>query len=160
VSRTVRTPITFATATNYGIRARDNLGVVSDQADGPGVIAKLFQDTSSQATYAGSWSSVSTSTASGGRLHTSTRAGASVTFRTSGRAMAVVGRLGPANGQAKVYVDGVYVRTVDFHRTTTRSRVVVFQRSWAASGSHTIKVVVVGTAGHPKVEIDAFPVLR
>jgi subtilisin family serine protease len=157
---TYRGNLPFGISTRFSDAGRDGAGNVGATAIGGLVTAILFQDTSSLATYSGAWSTVSTSTASGGRLHASSRAGASVTFRTSGRAMAVVGRLGPANGQAKVYVDGVYVRTVDFHRTTTRSRVVVFQRSWATSGTHTIKVVVVGTAGHPKVEVDAFPVLR
>jgi subtilisin family serine protease len=156
----VRSTMPFAIETRFSDAGRDGAGNVGAPALGAPVTVSLYQEGTSLATYGGTWSTVTTSSASGGRLRAASRAGASVTFRTSGRAMAVVGRLGPANGQAKVYVDGVYVRTVDFHRTTTRSRVVVFQRSWAASGTHTIKVVVVGTAGHPKVEIDAFPVLR
>ena len=57
------------------------------------------------------------SSASNGKLHTTTRAGASVEFRTSARAIAIVGRKGPGRGQAKVYVDGVLVQTIDLYRS-------------------------------------------
>jgi hypothetical protein len=38
--------------------------------------------------------------------------------------------------------------------------VVVWQGTWATSATRTIKLVVVGTAGHPRVDIDAFVVVR
>lgn len=37
---------------------------------------------------------------------------------------------------------------------TARDR--VYQTSWPTSGSHTIKIKVLGTAGHPRVDMDAF----
>jgi len=144
----------------FGVAARDGAGNVGPQAASPPITAVLLQDGSSLAHYTGTWSAVSSSTASNGKLHSSTRAGASVTFGTTARAIAVVGRLGPTEGAAKVYVDGVFVRTVDFPRSTSQSKVVVFNTSWSANGPHSVKVVVVGTAGHPRVDIDAFAILR
>jgi hypothetical protein len=38
--------------------------------------------------------------------------------------------------------------------------VVVFSASWSTNGVHSVKLVVVGTAGRPRVEVDAFPILR
>jgi hypothetical protein len=37
---------------------------------------------------------------------------------------------------------------------------VVAARSWLRSGTHTIKLVALGTAGHPRIDIDAFLVIR
>ena len=150
----------LGTATQFGIAARDGAGNVGPQAESPAVTALLLQDGSSLARYGGTWSLVSSSAASNGKLHSSTRAGASVEFSTTARAMAVVGRLGPTEGSAKVYVDGAYVKTIDFRRSTSQSKVVVFNSSWSTNGPHKVKVVVVGTAGHPRVDVDAFAVLR
>ena len=41
-----------------------------------------------------------------------------------------------------------------------KARQVVFIRNWAANGTHSIKVVPVGTAGRPRIDIDAFVILR
>jgi hypothetical protein len=33
---------------------------------------------------------------------------------------------------------------------------IVFVANWAVSGTHTLKIVVKGTSGHPRVDVDAF----
>jgi hypothetical protein len=35
-------------------------------------------------------------------------------------------------------------------------RQTAYQQSFAAVGTHTIRIVVVGTAGRPRVDLDAF----
>jgi hypothetical protein len=152
--------LTIGTGYRFGIAGRDRVGNVGPQADSPSVTAVLLQDGTSLARYAGTWSTVSSSSASNGRLHRSTRAGASVEFRTTLRAVAVVARKHASNGQAKVYVDGTYVQTINLYRSSTQSRTVVFNKSWPTNAVHTVKLVVVGTAGHPGVDIDAFAILR
>jgi hypothetical protein len=37
---------------------------------------------------------------------------------------------------------------------------VVFTRTWATGGTHTIRVVALGTPSHPVVSVDAFLVIR
>jgi subtilisin family serine protease len=150
----------FGTAQQFAVAGRDRVGNVGPQAESPPVTAVLLQDSSSLATYTGTWSLVSSSAASNGKFHSTTRTGASIEFKTTARAIAVVGRKGPSNGQAKVYVDGAYVQTIDLHRSSVQSKVVVFNKSWPANGLHSVKLVVVGTAGHPRVEVDAFAFLR
>jgi subtilisin family serine protease len=159
-TRSFKVSLPFNTATQFGIAGRDGVGNVGPQAVSPTVTAVLLQDGTSLAKYSGTWSVVSSSSASNGKLHSSTRAGASVEFKTNARAIAVVGRKGPSNGKAKVYVDGAYVQTIDFYRSSTQSKIVVFTRSWSTNGVHRVKLVVVGTSGHPRVEVDAFPILR
>ena len=77
----------------------------------------------------------------------------------TGHAIALVGSKGPGRGKARVYVDGVLAKTVDFYRSTAVHRQVVFTRSWATAGPHTLKVVVLGTTGRPRVDVDAFVVV-
>ena len=119
-----------------------------------------YQDTSSRVTYNRSWRTYSTSSASGGHTHYASRAGAAATFRFTGRAFAIISPKGPTRGSLKLYVDGAYVGTVSLHRSSSVPRVVVAARSWSTSGAHTVRAVVVGTLHHPRVDIDAFAILR
>jgi hypothetical protein len=59
-----------------------------------------------------------------------------------------------------VFVDNVYKGTVNLYSATSRARQIVFAFSWPSVGTHHLKLVVVGTAGHPRVDVDAFVVLR
>lgn len=159
-TRSYRRAMAFGTPTRFRLYARDAAGNVGEGATGPTVKASILQDGTSLAKYTGTWSRVNLSSASGGRLHRSTRSGATVTFTTTARAIAVVGRRGPLNGKAKVYVDGVYRKTIDLYRSSYQSRVVVFNTSWTATATHSVKVVVLGTLGRPRIDIDAFVFLR
>ncbi len=159
-SRSLKANLTFGVATRYRVFARDGAGNHSVGAVGPSVTAALLQDGTSLARYGGSWSTVTSSSASNGRFHRSTQAGAWVEFRTTARAIAVVGRKGPDNGKAKVYVDGAYHSTIDLQRSSLQSKVVVFNASWTTAGVHTVRLVVAGTSGRPRVEVDAFAILR
>ncbi len=66
---------------------------------------------------------------------------------------------GPTNGQAKIYVDGIYVRTIDLQRSSAQSKVVVFNTSWT-SGRRSTRSRLVVDRRHRAVEVDAFVVLR
>ncbi len=57
-------------------------------------------------------------------------------------------------------IAAVAVTTVNLHRSSFTPRNVVAARSWLRSGTHTIKLVALGTAGHPRIDIDAFLVIR
>jgi hypothetical protein len=63
---------------------------------------------------------------------------------------------GPHHGSADVYVDGHLARRINLHATTHRARSIAFARRWADNGMHTIEIVNLGTAGHPRVDVDAF----
>jgi hypothetical protein len=62
-------------------------------------------------------------------------------------------------GSAEVYVDGVLAATVDLDGPTTMYRYVAFSKVWSAVGTHTIKIVSLGSPV-PRVDIDAFGVIR
>jgi hypothetical protein len=67
----------------------------------------------------------------------------------------------PDGGKVKVYLDGAYVTTVNTAAAATDYRQVVFTRTWASAGTHTLRLTVVGgTAGHARVDVDAIALLR
>jgi hypothetical protein len=36
---------------------------------------------------------------------------------------------------------------------------MVFTKTWTSSGRHTVRIVSLGTSGHPRVDVDALVVL-
>lgn len=123
---------------------------------GRAFIPRRTQQSSSSITYHGTWHSVGNANASGGSLKYATAAGASAGYTFTGSSIAWVAYKGPNRGSAKVYIDGVYAATVSLYKSSYVSRSVVYAMSSGSNGSHTIKIVVVGTAGHPRVDLDAF----
>lgn len=107
------------------------------------------------ATYHGRWARTAWSSASAGHTAYATRAGSRARIVIHGRSVALVMPRARANGRVRVYVDGRYVRTLHLHASTTRPRRIVFRRSWSVSGTHTLRLVVVGTARHARVDLDA-----
>jgi subtilisin family serine protease len=152
--------LTFWTPLGFHVRARDGAGNWGSWSEPAVILLSRYQESAPQVRYRGSWHQRRIVSASRGRTRFATRRGASVTFRFTGRAFAAIAPRGPTRGSARLYVDGVYVSTISLHRSTAAARVVVAARSWSVSGSHTVKLVVVGTARHPRVDIDAFAVLR
>ena len=67
---------------------------------------------------------------------------------------------GPRRGRAQIWLDGTLAGTVDTYRSTLAVRRIVFTRSWTASATHVVKVVVLGTSGRSRVDLDAFLVIR
>jgi subtilisin family serine protease len=152
--------LTFSTAYRYRVRAHDRAGNTGAYVDGPQVRPKLTQQNGTGVTYSGTWTSRSSSSASGGTARYATKAGAWVQFSFTGRAVAVIAPKGASRGSVKVYVDGSYVSTVSAYRSSSQSRMVLFAQNWGASGSHKVKLVLTGTSGHPRFDIDAFAYLQ
>ena len=123
------------------------------------ITPSLVQQTAATVVYKGTWANASATTYSGGSVKWSSGAGASATFTFTGRGVALVSALAPARGKARIYVDGALAATVDL-KGTTAGRKVVWSYGWGASGRHTVKVVVLATAGRPRVDVDAFVVLK
>jgi hypothetical protein len=49
---------------------------------------------------------------------------------------------------------------VDLYATTVQPARLVFVRSWTSVGTHSVTARVSGTTGRPRVEVDAFALLR
>jgi GH25 family lysozyme M1 (1,4-beta-N-acetylmuramidase) len=152
----VEEALTFGQVVRQRSRAADPLANTSSWVPGPAVQSSVTQQSSSAVRWTGSWQTVASSAASGGSLRYSTAAGASAAFSFSGSSIAWVAARGPSRGAARVYVDGVYATTLNLQASTGQTRSIVFARNWAKVAIHSIRIVVVGTAGHPRVDVDAF----
>jgi hypothetical protein len=111
--------------------------------------------------YSAGWHTTSSTVYLGGSTRYSSTKNASVTYATSGaRSIAIVATKAASRGSFKVYVDNVYKGTISTYSTTTRYRQLVYQFSWSTAGTHRVKIIVSGTAGHARVDVDAYVVLR
>jgi len=122
----------------------------------PSVATPSFAD---NAALSGTWTSyTSAKTYSEVPLY-STQPGARATLDFNGRSVSWIATRGPKRGKARVFVDGVLITTVDLYAASNRFRWVAFSRSWPAAGNHQIRIEVRGTAGRPRVDLDAFVVV-
>jgi GH25 family lysozyme M1 (1,4-beta-N-acetylmuramidase) len=137
-------------------RAGDAKANVSPWLAGTTVRASVYQQSSSAITYTGAWHTTGSSSASGGSVRYATAKGASATFRFTGSSVAWVAAKGSTRGSVWIYVDGAYAASVSLRSSTGQSRAIVFARNWLTVGTHTLKIVVAGTAGHPRIDVDAF----
>jgi hypothetical protein len=140
----------------YEVRGTDCANNTSAFSVGPLFSLGAVQESSSSIGYTGTWTTSADDSAYGFSLASATAAGASASYTFSGRNVAWVAPRGPDRGQAQVFIDGKLISTVDLYKASSQPRRVVFAKAWSAIGTHTIKVVVVGTAGRPRVDIDAF----
>jgi hypothetical protein len=141
---------------NFQIRGTDSHGNVGAWTPGPPFVLNGLQQGS--ATFAGVWKNQTLAGTWGGSVRWTKAANASATITFTGRNLALVGTKGPGYGSADVYVDGVLLKTIDTHATTTVKSQIIFRFSTGlfTNETHTVKIVNDATAGHPRLDIDGF----
>jgi hypothetical protein len=144
----------------FEVRAHDHAGNVGGWVAGPTLKPSLVQQTSTSITYHLTWTTSTYASFSGGSVRYATAAGASASYTFTGRSVAFVTTRAISRGAVKIYIDGVLATTFDCYAASSTFRYVAFARTWASSGTHTIKLVVVGTAGRHRVDLDAIEVER
>ncbi len=156
------TALTSGTPYRFRARAVDrdgNAGVTWAETDA--VTVGLTQQGYAGIDYTRTWTTRTLAAYSGGSARSAKAARASARLTFTGRAVSVVLATGPARGKARIYIDGVYKETVDLRSpTAAQYRYQAFAKRWPTVGTHSVRVVVVGTAGRPRVDLDAFAVLR
>jgi hypothetical protein len=153
-------PLPIGHFVQYRVSAVDDAGNVGVPRYGPTFRPSVFQQRTSTV-YAGTWGAQLSARFSGGSTKYAIRAGRYVTFTaTSARSIAFVTTKARSRGLFRVYVDGHLRATVSAYSAITRYRQILFQYSWATPGTHRIRIYVLGTRGHPRVDVDAFVVLR
>jgi hypothetical protein len=121
--------------------------------------AELVQQTYGGITYEKRWRTASSGSFSGGSVRHARAEGASARFLFTGRSIGFVTTTRPDRGKVRIFINGTRVETIDLG-ASEQYRYVGWQKTWSSSGTRTIKVVVVGTAGRPRVDVDAFVVLE
>jgi len=156
LSSSVTPSFAFGSTYQYAAKATDGAGNTSAWATGRHAAVGLTQQSSTAIKYGGSWSTVSNTYASGGSTRFTGSAGASASYTFSGSGIGWVAYRGPNRGSARVYVDGTYRATVNLYSSTYASKAIAFAFNWSTVGTHTIKVVCLGTSGHARIDVDAF----
>ena len=152
--------LAYGTRYTFRVTATDGAGNAAPAVTGRSFTPALYSEGSSRVSYAGTWT-ISRSTAFlGGRARYATIRGRRATFSLAGLAVAWVTTSARTHGSARVYADGVLQGTYSTYGATATYRRILTARTFAAAGSHRFAVEVVGTAGRPRVDVDAFIVLR
>jgi hypothetical protein len=112
--------------------------------------------------YSSGWSGAGAANRYLGTYRYATAAGKYFSGRADTLSFTVLGDKCAVCGQFKVYVDGVLKATVDTKASTTYARQVLYAGPALPGGvkSHSIKIVTVGTAGRPRVDIDGIALVR
>jgi serine protease len=144
----------------FRVRATDRAGNVGGWSLGTTVRPRLRQQGSHTVHYRGTWRTSTARGYSGGSVKYAKARGAQATMTFTGRSIAFVTTRAVKRGKVRIYVNGRRVATIDLRRSSTLTRVVAWQRTWATTAKRTIRVVVVGTSGRPRVDADAFAILK
>lgn len=154
----------FAPGSSYyrlRVRATDDNGNRSDWKYGTRFALEAIQENDSSISYAKTWKGQSLAGAYGGKLAYATARGAKATLSFTGTDVAWVAPKSKTRGKAAVYLDGAKVATVDlFSRQTLARRVAFSKGDLDPATPHTLEVRSLGTSGRPRVDVDAFAVLR
>jgi hypothetical protein len=137
----------------FVVRATDCAGNTAASTIADTVIT-INDDDGSVLTYAGNWDTARLRSYAGGTAHFAADAGAAASFLTSGGPVALVMEKAADRGSAQVFVDDILAATVDTHAATAQHRQVVWQALLPA-GRHTVRLVNLATAGHPRIDLDA-----
>jgi len=124
--------------------------------------ARAYDSASPLVLYTGTWTESFSSAYVENTLHSSPRKDSSVFFSFTGTGIEWFGNTGIRHGIANVYVDGMFVRTVDTWNEVSRRQQRLFWLYGLAPGRHNVKIVNTGRRRPSSrgyfVDVDAFVV--
>jgi hypothetical protein len=123
-------------------------------------VSTTYQETSSRIAYRGPWSVASYAKYSDRAVLWSAEPGASASLSFTGTSVSWIGPVGPTRGRAEVLIDGRSIATVDTWSAHFVPSRVLYTARFPTDVERTLRVVVLGTAGHPLVAVDAFVVVK
>ncbi len=145
----------------FRVRATDDNGNRSVWKYGPRFALAAAQENDPSIAYAKTWKTQALAGASGGGVKYATVKGAKATLSFTGTEVAWVAPKSKTRGKAAVFLDGARVAPVDLFSSRTLAGQVVFSKgNLDPATQHTLEVRNLGTAGRPRVDVDAFVVVR
>jgi hypothetical protein len=163
VSATLVNPTTSLSVATAGtvlfqVRAVDVAGNTGAWVKGSSMAPRLVQDTSVSVHYTKSWTRDRKAIFSGGTVKYAKAKGATATLRTTGRTFALVTTKGKDRGYVWISFNGRTTK-VNLYSKSTKARQVVWSANWSG-GPTTIRIYVPATSGRPRVDLDAFVVIK
>ncbi len=157
---TAQVTATSSGTINYQATPVDAAGNVGTPVAGVAVSPRLIQQSTSAVKYTSTWFSLTATSVSGKTLKWSRTRYATATLTTTARSVALVVYRGIGRGKAYIYVGSTKVATIELYRSSAQARYVIWSKDWGVSATRVIKVKVLATSGRPRVDLDAFVVLR
>jgi len=143
----------------YLARARACEGPSGAWVWGPAFALGIVPDTSPRLVAGHNWSESPLRGAQGGTVRFAVARGATMSFTFTGRAVSWIAPRRPSDGEAVVALDGRPVALVHLHADSLQLRRVVWDARFQQVGTHHVTITVVGTPGHPRVDVDSMLVL-
>jgi subtilisin family serine protease len=145
----------------FRVRARDAAGNWSTWAETP-VPYRITHtgDRAAALQWGGTWSNVTSSSATTDTLRSTTRNGATVRYTFTGKGIAVVMPRSSSRAWVEVRIDGTYLDKVSLYASSTKARQIVFSKTWSTSTTRTIELRTVTSSSRKLVSLDAFIVTR
>jgi hypothetical protein len=152
-------PYTYYWVTDFGGYVDSTAHAPGQPAPSPVPTTTRYQQTDSRLVYAGTWSTFTTSGASGGSYKRASAGSASVTVTFRGSYLAWVATKGTTLSKAYVSLDGGAAQVVDLARSSVAYQQKVWNTGVLSSGTHTVKIWrnPYDTAGK-YISVDAFEI--
>jgi hypothetical protein len=163
----VASPATAAATVNlnpghsytFEVRAKDKAGNASGFTAGSKFTLTALQETASAITYTTGWTRQALTGSYGGSVKFATLPGKKAALSFSGSQVAWVSTIGSNRGSATASLDGGTAATVSTNGAALKTAMVVYAKTVAA-GTHSLLLNVLGTAGHPRVDVDGFLIIH
>jgi hypothetical protein len=143
----------------FRVRARDKNGNVGAWTTTTTLTPVLTQQSSSAVKYSSNTVTTSYPAYSGGTQRYLGVKGAWASYTTTARSLSFVTTRALTRGTVDIWIDGAKVATINLNVSPTAYQWVPYSKTWSTAGTHTIKVVSVGTP-IPRIDVDAFGVIR
>lgn len=102
-------------------------------------LENFVNDDDSSITYTGTWSQETVGTLYGRTRTISNTVGDYFEISFSGTSIGLIAEKAANVGKLKIYIDGVYIETVDLYSSTLSSRSVIWQKIDLSNTNHTLK---------------------
>ncbi len=139
----------------YQVRATDKAGNTSAYTAFGVFKLNLVQENAPGVAYSAGWTRQALAGSSGGFVDFSTVNGKTVTFTLKAKEFAWVSTKATNRGIGSVKFDATTPVNVDTKGTTTSAETIVFAQAYVF-GTHTFVIKNLGTAGRPRIDLDAF----
>jgi hypothetical protein len=140
----------------YRVEATDKAHNTSAFKLGTKFKVNLVQETAAGVVYSAGWTHQAVSGSSGGSVDFSSASAKTAKFTFTGTQVAWVSTKGSNRGTASAQIDATAAVNVNTNNASTSAATIVFGKVFSASAKHTLTVKNLGTAGHPRIDVDAF----
>lgn len=144
----------------FSLRATDAEGNVGPWTDAVPFRARIIQERNPSLARSPEWSSRSVAGALGGAVLMTDVEGAEATLSFEGLGVAWVASRSPNRGEAGWSLDGAVPRVANLHAPRTERRWIAGRAAWEQTGAHQLVIAALGTAGRPRIDLDAIILLQ